>query len=177
MPQINGPLDQFYVSTLRTDFGWIRPVSDGQNLIRLDWNQTGWDDPDHPDNVSRETKAQLSAFFAGRLQQFNLPLAPVGKTATGRHWLDIMAKIPYGTVMTYAEFATFAGQPKAARAAGSACASNPIPIIYPCHRVIRADGSLGNYGGGSDHHPTHPDNLARKAGLLAFEANRKANAA
>ena len=79
--------------------------------------------------------------------------------------------------MTYGEFATLAGKPKEARAAGSACASNPIPIIYPCHRVVRADGSLGNYGGGSNHHPTHPDNLARKSNLLKFEANLATSAA
>ena len=88
-----------------------------------------------------------------------------------------MAQIPYGTVMTYGEFAAFARKPKAARAAGSACASNPIPIIYPCHRVVRADGSLGNYGGGSDQHPTHPDNLTRKSDLLRLEANSAATAA
>ena len=98
------------------------------------------DDLDHPDNVSRETKSQLEAFFAGHLHQFNLPLAPVGKSADGKQWLEVMARIPYGTVMTYGEFAALAGKPKAARAAGSACASNPIPIIYPCHRVVRANG-------------------------------------
>ena len=86
-------------------------------------------------------------------------------------------RIPYGTVMTYGEFAALAGKPKGARAAGSTCASNPIPIIYPCHRVVRADGSLGNYGGGSDHHPNHPDNLARKGDLLRLEANSAAHAA
>jgi len=177
MPQITGHLETLYFTSLKTDFGWIRPISDGQNLIRLDWNQTGWDDLDHPDNVSRETKSQLEAFFAGNLHQFNLPLAPVGKSAAGKQWLEVMARIPYGTVMTYGEFAALAGKPKAARAAGSACASNPIPIIYPCHRVVRADGSLGNYGGGSDQHPTHPDNLARKGGLLRLEANSAANAA
>ena len=85
-----------------------------------------------------------------------------------------MAKIPYGTVMSYAEFARFAGKPRAARAAGSVCASNPIPIIYPCHRVIRSDGRLGNYGGGSDHHSTHPSNLERKAALIGFESCHRA---
>ena len=171
MPKITGQLETLYFTSLKTDFGWIRPISNGQNLIRLDWNQTGWDDLDHPDNVSRETKSQLDAFFAGNLHQFNLPLAPAGKSAAGKHWLKVMAQIPYGTVMTYGEFAALAGKPKAARAAGSACAGNPIPIIYPCHRVIRADGSLGNYGGGSDHHPTHQSNLTRKSNLLIFEAN------
>ena len=177
MPQITRHLETLYCTSIKTDFGWIRPISNGHKLIRLDWNQTGWDDSDHPDNVSRETKSQLKAFFDGHLQQFNLPLAPTGKSVAGKQWLDVMAQIPYGTVMTYGEFATFAGKPKAARAAGSACASNPIPIIYPCHRVVRADGSLGNYGGGNDQHPTHPDNLARKSDLLRLETNNAANAA
>ena len=155
----------------------MRPISNGQCLIRLDWNQIGWDDLDHPDNVSRETKSQLEAFFAGNLQQFNLPLAPAGKSATGHQWLEVMARIPYGTVVTYAEFAALAAKPKAARAAGSVCASNPIPIIYPCHRIIRADRSLGNYSGGNSQHPTHPDNLARKGDLLRLEASNAVNAA
>ena len=171
MPQITGHLETLYCTSLKTEFGWIRPVSNGRSLIRLDWNQTGWDDSDQPDNVSRETKNQLEAFFAGRLHQFSLPLAPACKSAAGKKWLEMMAQIPYGTVMTYGELAALAGKPKAARAAGAACACNPIPIIYPCHRVVRADGSLGNYGGGSDHHPTHPDNLARKGDLLRFESN------
>ena len=177
MPQLTEYLETLYFTSFKTDFGWLRPISNGQSLILLDWNQTGWDDSDHPDNVSRETKSQLEAFFAGHLHQFNLPLAPVGKSATSEHWLKVMAQIPYGTVMTYGEFATFAGKPKAARAAGFACANNPIPIIYPCHRVVRADGSLGNYSGGSDRHSTHPGSLALKGDLLRLEANSAANAA
>ena len=177
MPQITGHLETLYCTSLKTGFGWIRPISNGHSLVRLDWNQTGWDGSDQPDNVSRETKSQLKAFFAGNLHQFNLPLAPAGKSAAGKKWLEVMAQIPYGTVMTYSEFAALAGKPKAARAAGSICASNPIPIIYPCHRVVRANGNLGNYGGGSGHHPTHPDNLARKGDLLRLEANIAASAA
>ena len=164
-------LNQFYMVNFKTDFGWMRPISDGSSLIRLDWNQTGWQEPDRPDHVSRETKSQLQAYLNGHLQQFILPLAPAGKNAGGRYWLNIMEKIPYGTVMSYAEFASFAGKPKAARAAGSICASNPIPIIYPCHRIIRTNGKLGNYGGGSNHHSTHPDNLARKAALIELESS------
>lgn len=160
-----------YFTSLKTDFGWFRPISNGQSLIRLDWNQTGWGDSDDPDNVSRETTIQLEAFFAGRLRLFDLPLAPTGKSAAGTKWLEVMARIPYGTVLTYGEFAALAGSPGAARAAGSACASNPIPIIYPCHRVVRADGNLGNYGGGSNNYPTHPDNLARKRHLLKLEVD------
>ena len=171
MSKIIGSSGQVYMTSLKTDFGWMRPISDGNSLIRLDWNQTGWPDPDRPDYVSRETKSQLQAFFNGDLQQFILPVAPIGKNATGRYWLNIMAKIPYGTVVSYAEFAKVAGKPKAARAAGLICANNPIPIIYPCHRVIRTDGKLGGYGAGSDHHPRHADNLARKGKLIKFESS------
>ena len=165
------PLTQVYMTSLQTDFGWMRPISDGNSLIRLDWNQTGWLEIDRPDYVSRETKSQLQAFFNGHLKQFVLPIAPVGKNATGRYWLNIMAKIPFGTLVSYAEFARIAGKPKAARAAGLICANNPIPIIYPCHRVIRTDGKLGGYGAGGDYHPTHADNLARKAELIKFESS------
>jgi methylated-DNA-[protein]-cysteine S-methyltransferase len=177
MPQVTGNLETYHFISFKTDFGWMRPISNGQSLIRLDWNQTGWDTSNHQDNVSRETKCQIEAFFAGNLRQFSLPLAPVGKSAAGKKWLEAMARIPYGTVLTYGEFAALAGNPKATRAAGSACASNPIPIIYPCHRVVRTDGSSGNYGGGSDHHPTHPNNRARKGNLLRLEANRAASTA
>ena len=170
MAKIANPLDDLYMSSLSTDFGWMRPISDGNSLIQLDWNQTGWQEPDRPNHVSRETKSQLQAFFNGHLRQFNLPLAPAGKNTNGRYWLNFMEKIPYGTVMSYAEFASFAGKPRAARAAGSICASNPIPIIYPCHRIIRTDGKLGNYGGGSDKHSAHPDNLALKAALIRLES-------
>ena len=177
MPQTTRNLETHFFTSFKTNFGWVRPISNSQSLIRLDWNQIGWDDSDHPDDVSRETKSQLKAYFAGRLRQFNLPLAPANKSANSKEWLEVMARIPYGTVLTYGEFAALAGTPKAARTAGSACATNPIPIIYPCHRVVRADGSLGNYSGGSGHHPNHPDNLARKGDLLKLEANNTMNAA
>ena len=80
-----------------------------------------------------------------------------------------MTTIPFGTTISYAAFAAAADHPKAARAAGTACATNPIPIIYPCHRVLRTDGQLGNYGGGSHLRPTHQDNLQRKAFLISHE--------
>ena len=169
MPQIDGPLNEYYSLAFATKFGWFRPISDGTNLIRLDWNQTGWTEPDHPDDVSRETQIQLEAYFAGKLRHFDIPLAPVGKSQAGLCWLETMKQIPYATTVTYAELAVFAGKPKAARAAGSACANNPIPIIYPCHRVIKSGGKIGNYGGGSAENPSMPNNLARKASLIALE--------
>ena len=158
-----------YHISFRTAFGFMRPVSNGTHLIRLDWDQKPFEQPNHEDDVSRETMRQLQAYLAGELRLFNLPICPEGKSAKGISWLETMARIPYGKTLTYAEYAAAAGKPKASRAAGSACSQNPIPIIYPCHRVVRADGSLGNYGGGSALHPTHPDNLERKRGLINLE--------
>lgn len=161
-----------YHISFKSSFGWIRPVSDGAALIRLDWDQLPWRESDHPDNVSRETMRQLQAYFAGELTSFDLPLNPEGTSDAAKMWLNAMVKIPYGETMSYGDFAALAGKPMAARAAGSACANNPIPIIYPCHRVVRADGRLGSYGGGSQLPPSSPENLQRKADLIALEKNQ-----
>ena len=161
---------------MQTSLGWIRAISDGQHLIYLDWNQTGWTGHDQPDDVSRETIIQLTAYFHSDLRSLDLPLLPAGMSQSRRRWLDVMATIPFGKTISYSAFAVAAGHPKAARAAGTACATNPIPIIYPCHRVLRTDGQLGNYSGGSHLPPTHQDNLHRKAFLIKHETlqlNRK----
>ena len=155
-----------------TALGWIRAISDGQHLIYLDWAQTGWTDHDQPDDVSRETITQLTAYFQGDLRCFDLPLLPAGASHSRRHWLDVMATIPFGTTVSYAAFAAAAGHPRAARAAGTVCATNPVPIIYPCHRVLRTDGQLGNYSGGSHLPPTHQENLQRKALLISHETQQ-----
>ncbi|WP_438997586.1 methylated-DNA--[protein]-cysteine S-methyltransferase [Candidatus Puniceispirillum sp.] len=163
----------FYI-TFHTPLGWMRPISDGTSLIRLDWQQSPWnenaqDDTDHSDNVSRETKHQILAYLAGTRMSFDLPLAPEGKSKSGCNWLSVMAQIPYGTTISYKHFAAMAGKPSAPRAAGSACARNPIPIIYPCHRVVKSDGSLGHYGGGDMSSPKDPENLGRKEWLIKHE--------
>jgi methylated-DNA-[protein]-cysteine S-methyltransferase len=90
---------------------------------------------------------QLREYFAGRRRDFDLPLAPEGTEFQRRVW-ERLRSIPYGQTISYAELARRAGNPKAARAAGSANGSNRIPIVIPCHRVIAADGSLGGFGGG-----------------------------
>lgn len=168
-PQDKTAMGHTFHITLETPFGYMRPVSDGNFLIRLDWDQSPFSAADNPDDVSRETMMQLSAYLEGDRQSFDLPIRAEGKSTTGRHWLEVMARIPYGEVITYSDFAMAAGKPKAPRAAGTACASNPIPIIYPCHRVVRADGTLGNYGGGSALDPKHPENLGRKRALIDLE--------
>ncbi len=95
-----------------------------------------------------ETARQLEEYFAGRRREFDLPLDLRLAHGFRRHVLDELRDVGYGTTVSYSELAQAAGNPRAVRAVGSACATNPIPIVIPCHRVLRSDGSLGGYGGG-----------------------------
>jgi methylated-DNA-[protein]-cysteine S-methyltransferase len=91
---------------------------------------------------------QLEGYFAGRRRQFDLPLDWRLSAGFRRSVLERLGQIGYGQTGTYASLAALAGRPKAVRAVGTACATNPLPIVVPCHRVLRADGALGGYRGG-----------------------------
>jgi methylated-DNA-[protein]-cysteine S-methyltransferase len=93
---------------------------------------------------------QLDEYFAGRREYFDLPLDWTLTRGFHRRVLRATARIPYGDAATYTEVAARAGSPRAVRAAGNALGRNPIPIIVPCHRVLRTGGGLGGYGGGLD---------------------------
>lgn len=105
---------------------------------------------------------ELDEYFAGRRKRFDVPLdwSLVGPYA--RKVLRATAAIPFGKVSTYREVATKAGNPAASRAAGNALGSNPIPVVVPCHRVLRTNGTLGGYGGGLD----VKEHLLRLEGVL-----------
>lgn len=92
-------------------------------------------------------KEQLTAYFAGELQKFDLPLKPTG-TEFQLAVLEELRKIPYGTTTSYGEIARRIGRPKAVRAVGAANGRNPLPIVIPCHRVIGSGGQLTGFGGG-----------------------------
>jgi methylated-DNA-[protein]-cysteine S-methyltransferase len=115
--------------------------------------------PERLDAVRRE----LDEYFEGRRREFELPLDWSLTRGFFRRVLRATARIGYGQVGTYAEMATRAGSPRAVRAAGNALASNPIPVVVPCHRVLRTGGGLGGYGGG----------LERKEFLLRMEGALK----
>jgi methylated-DNA-[protein]-cysteine S-methyltransferase len=108
--------------------------------------EPGWTES-APRGVLAEAVKQLREYFAGRRTQFDLPLAPEG-TAFQRAVWRCLEEIPYGKTISYAELARRVGNPKAARAVGSANGKNHLPIVIPCHRVIAADGTLGGFGGG-----------------------------
>lgn len=92
---------------------------------------------------------QLEEYFAGRRRKFDLALDRSLATDFARRVQDVMLGVKYGKTITYAEAAGRLGRPSAARAVGSACGANPIPIIVPCHRIVRLDGTLGGYRGGT----------------------------
>lgn len=93
-----------------------------------------------------------------------LPVDLEGLTSFSRRVLELLREVPPGEVVTYGELAARAGSPRAARAVGSVMARNPIPVIFPCHRVIASDGTLGGFSGG-----TREEALAFKESLLRYE--------
>jgi methylated-DNA-[protein]-cysteine S-methyltransferase len=95
-------------------------------------------------------RRELDEYFEGRRTRFDLPLDWSLTGGFGRRVLRQTARIPYGKVSTYREIAAAAGNPRASRAAGNALGANPIPIVVPCHRVLRTGGALGGYGGGPE---------------------------
>jgi methylated-DNA-[protein]-cysteine S-methyltransferase len=113
---------------------------------------------EHDDGAFADVLAQLRAYFAGELRDFDVALELAG-TAFQREVWQALREIPYGETISYGELAARVGRPGASRAVGLANGRNPIAIIVPCHRVIGADGSLTGFGGG----------LARKRWLLEHE--------
>jgi methylated-DNA-[protein]-cysteine S-methyltransferase len=108
----------------------------------------------------RLAAAQLSAYFAGSLVEFTVPVALRDGSEFERAVWAELARIPYGEMRTYGEIAAAVGDASAARAVGVACNRNPVPILVPCHRVVGAGGKLVGFGGGLD----------RKRRLLELEA-------
>ena len=94
-----------------------------------------------------EAKAQLLAYFAGELQQFTFPTKLTGTAFQVQVW-RALAGIPYGETTSYGALAEKLGRPGASRAVGAANGANPIPIVFPCHRVIGSNGLLTGFGGG-----------------------------
>lgn len=106
-------------------------------------------------------RRELDQYFAGKRREFEAPLDWQDIGGFRRRVLRATSAIPYGELKSYKSVATAAGNPRAARAAGNALGSNPLPIVIPCHRVRHAGGGLGGYTGG----------LERKLTLLAIEGS------
>jgi methylated-DNA-[protein]-cysteine S-methyltransferase len=152
-----------YYSEMESPLGSLLLVGDGTALTGLYMENHKYQPP-LPEDCLRDdarfgdVRAQLHAYFEGRLQRFTLPIAGRGTTFQQRVWRTL-CEIPYGDTESYGGLARRLGSDKASRAVGLANGRNPISIIVPCHRVVGANGSLTGYGGG----------LARKQWLLEHE--------
>ncbi len=158
-------------STLDTPFGEMGIACSSMGLCRILFPE---DSPfesvlqkNFPDEIiirndlsCTHIKTQLNEYFSGDRTEFNLDL-DLRISSFYNKALRVVNSIPYGSTVSYKKIAERAGNPKAVRAAGSANANNPIPIVIPCHRVINTNGGLGGYGG----------NLQRKAYLLEMEGS------
>jgi methylated-DNA-[protein]-cysteine S-methyltransferase len=156
-----GVLDVAY-RTLDTPVGTLLLAATGRGLVRIAYDAQGHDQvlqalaarlsprilnaPARLDPVARE----IDEYFAGRRKEFDLTLDFSLSAGFRRVVLSHLSGIGYGHTASYAALAAAAGSPRAVRAVGTACATNPLPVVLPCHRVVRSDGSPGGYAGGPD---------------------------
>jgi len=139
--------------SVETPLGWLCVTEEDGAVTRLDWRRSGADETP----LLLEAERQLAAYFAGRLESFDLPLRPPGDALQGRVSAAMRA-IPYGRTREYGEIAREIGAP--AQAVGQACGRNAIPVIVPCHRVVGA-GGLGGFSA--------PGGIETKVALLRHE--------
>jgi methylated-DNA-[protein]-cysteine S-methyltransferase len=154
-----GLIDVAY-ATVDTPFGPFLLAATPRGLVRLSFSGEDFDwvveylaEKISPRVLSAPkrldpVRKQLDEYFAGRRHDFDVPLDWQLTHGFAQRVLRATARIPYGRVSSYREMAHKAGNVRATRAAGNALGSNPIPIVVPCHRVLRTGGSLGGYGGG-----------------------------
>lgn len=139
------------VCVAATEEGIVRsdlPGADPDSVVQEVIARTGMEPVEGGELVDRAAD-QIAAFLAGERRTFDLALdwLLIGN-GFYREVLEVVAEIPYGETRSYGEVAELAGRLRAARAAGTALARNPIGLVVPCHRVVRSDGSTGGYGGG-----------------------------
>lgn len=156
-----GLLDVAY-RTLDTPVGALLLAATTEGLVRVAYLTDGPDDilADLAERVSPRlleaphrldaAATQLDEYFRGRRVTFDLALDLRLTTGFRRDVIAHLPDIAYGHTASYAQVAASAGSPRAVRAVGSACAKNPLPVVVPCHRVVRSDGSIGQYVGGID---------------------------
>ncbi|MFF5081933.1 methylated-DNA--[protein]-cysteine S-methyltransferase [Actinoplanes sp. NPDC000266] len=134
--------------------GPLGVVVEGDTVVNVRFAARPGPSGDHP------ALSELEAYFAGELTDFTVPFDLRGGSDFERAVWSEIAAIPYGEMITYGAIATALGDPGAARAVGTACNHNPIPVIVPCHRVVGAGNKMVGFGGGID----------RKRKLLELEA-------
>ena len=144
--------------TVSSPVGELTIFEENGAIVALEWGRAP-EGTEKPTVLLKRAARQLDEYFAGSRKTFDLPLRPAGTAFQRRVWARLCA-IPRGRVETYGAIAK--KLKSGARAVGTACGANPIPILIPCHRVLGADGRLGGYSG--------EGGVATKQFLLAHEA-------
>jgi len=154
-----GLLDVAY-ATVDSPFGPLLLAATPRGLVKVSFPQLGTEatlealatkiSPRVLEAPARldEARRELDRYFEGRLTEFELPLDWQLTEGFRKKAQQAINRIPYGRTRSYTEIARSAGNERAVRAAGTACGANPLPIVVPCHRVLRSGGALGGYGGG-----------------------------
>lgn len=142
---------------IASPFGQLTVFADGDALVAVEWGRAAEPGAEGTP-LLQAAREQLEAYFDGTLRCFTLPLAPAGTPFQRRAWARLQA-IPYGACASYGALARELGT--GPRALAGACASNPLPILIPCHRAVGARGALGGYSGG--------DGIDTKRALLRLE--------
>lgn len=143
-----------------TPFGAVTIGSDGSSITRLAFGVVDLPGQMRPTVLTNQASNQLQEYLAGKRKVFSLPLKLEGSEFQRKVW-EAIDLIPYGSTKSYGEVARSIGKPNSARAVGQAARANPLPIFIPCHRVVPANGSFGEYVGGPK----------TKAFLLSLEAS------
>lgn len=131
--------------TVETPSGPVTLSAEDDAIVAVTWATSSASRGSDDTPLLREAAAQLTGYFAGTRHSFDLPLKPQGTEFHRAVWREMLA-IPYGRTRSYGDLAKATGG--IARAVGTACGANPIPIFIPCHRVLAADRQLGGFSGG-----------------------------
>lgn len=164
-----------YCSDVETPQGKVRIVTDERSVVAVSFHpdksgkieRLGLSGRELPNTISRLAALQVEEYFAGKRTRFDLPIDFGDASDFSRVVLDCLTQVPYGEIVTYGTLAALSGRPKSARAVGRIMASNPIPIIVPCHRVVGSTGKMTGYSGGNG--------IKTKEWLLAFEQKHRVN--
>lgn len=156
MDQIRSAKTPLAQVIIPSPIGPLLLVASDNGVVRVEFEKDGFDRTDHAVPASSKQRSildqatqEINEYFAGERREFSVPLDLSLPPGFRRRVSDELRRVPYGVRITYGELARRAGSARAARAVGSVCANNPVPILIPCHRVVRADLTIGAYGGGT----------------------------
>ena len=142
------------IGVLDTPIGLLCVVTNDLGVTKVDFGRSSRvEGPIGTNSVAAvghldQALSQLGEYFAGKRQNFTVELDRSGRHGFSGEVLHALESVPYGTTVSYGQLASMSGRPKAFRAVGTIMGRNPIPVIVPCHRVLRSGGAVGEYGGG-----------------------------